>query len=328
MRKGQGVAKKTRAVKALSGNIAVLGTVKVLKEDIPSYEEMRDVCDRPQDGIVSVDPTQIKMLPHIFQPREMSYGARDVDTEYVNTLARRISIVGELDPPIVIRLGSAWVCVDGHHRIAAYKRTASGWKGRPIKCVWFGGTVREAVDEAIRSNRKEHLTLPQRDRLERAWKYVLLGDRSKAEIVDLCVVGEGTVASMRRIKKAYDACSDAGERLVRDKFRKNLGIPLEEARWDSARLAFVGVEEKERDDEEKAAKLAKRINSRLTDLLKRDPVVTARALEIYDPTLPRALTAAWNEPRDRRLTEDEDASTARILAHPITGPGEALAEDL
>jgi Recombinase/ParB-like nuclease domain len=51
--------------------------------------------------------------------------------------ARRIGIDGELDPVLVIRLGKEWVCVDGHHRIAAYRLRKHK---KPIRCEWFTGS--------------------------------------------------------------------------------------------------------------------------------------------------------------------------------------------
>lgn len=273
-------------------------TAKALKRGVEDAERYRSVANRPVDGIVNIKPTQIKTRPELFQMREFSFGLRDTDGEHVKKLARAISVVGELDPPVVIKIGADWICIDGHHRLEAYKK--AGWRG-PIRCMWFAGTVREAADEAIQLNTKDRLNVTQQARLEAAWKLVIIGDHSKAEIVKLCGVGEGSVAHMRRIKAVYSTKSDVGAKL----FRERLAMPLDEASWNHARLTYAGVEPKARNDEEEAAKLARRINSRLTNLLSRNPAITARALEIYDPKLPRALTQAW-ENGDRRLAAGED----------------------
>jgi hypothetical protein len=278
-------------------NEYVKRTAKMLKKQMAIAERARSVKNRPADGIVYLKPTSIKMRPELFQVREFSYGLRNVDKGHVTKLERAIGTVGELDPPVVIKLGREWVCVDGHHRIEAYKRAAS-WK--QIKCNWFGGTVREAVDESMLLNSKDRLNVPQPDRMEAAWKRVILDMGSKADIVKLCGVGEGSIAAMRRIKKAYEA-SDAGGEL----FRKRLSVKLDEATWMNARLTFAGVEAKEIDDEERAAKLARSLHSRMTNLLSRDPGVTARALRLYDPELPRALAEAWAE-QDPRLDDTKD----------------------
>jgi Recombinase len=83
--------------------------------------------------------------------------------------ARRIGIDGELDPVLVIRLGKEWVCVDGHHRIAAYRLRKHK---KPIRCEWFTGTPTEAVDESMRRNKKDTLPVPSADRREEAWRRV------------------------------------------------------------------------------------------------------------------------------------------------------------
>jgi len=267
-------------------NEYVKRTAKVLKEQMAIAERQRSVKNRPADGVVFIKPNSIKMRPELFQVREFSYGLRNVDNDHVKKLERAIGISGELDAPLVMKLGTQWVCVDGHHRIEAHKRTAAG---KPIKCEWFGGTVREAVDASMSLNRKDRLNVTQKDRLEAAWKRVVLELGSKAEIVKLCGVGEGSISHMRRIKAAYEA-DDAGGKL----FRKRLGVELEDASWTTARLTFAGVEPKEIDNEERAAKLARRINSKLTNLLSRDPHITARALAIYDPSLPPKLVEEWS----------------------------------
>jgi hypothetical protein len=136
-------------------------TAQALKEQMKIAERQRSAKGRPADGIVHIKPTSIKTRPELFQMREFSYGLRNVDNDHVKKLERAIGTAGELDPPVVIKLGSEWVCVDGHHRIEAYKRSAGG---KQIKCEWFGGTVREAVDESMRLNGKDRLNVPQRDR--------------------------------------------------------------------------------------------------------------------------------------------------------------------
>jgi hypothetical protein len=244
---------------------------------------------------------QIKLKPELFQPREFSYGFREVDKDHVKKLKRSIDALGELDPIVVVKLGRNWVCVDGHHRLAAYR--AAGWHGL-IKCEWFGGNVREAMDESMSRNKKDRLNVPQADKLEEAWKRVLLGNWSKSQIVTLCGVGDGTVAFMRRVAAAYQD----DDKFAKE-FRRRLGGHLTETSWAQARLAFNGIEPKEIGAETEAAKLAKRISARLTDLLSRDPAITARALMLYDPELPERLMEAWKSPsRASKVADELDAS--------------------
>jgi hypothetical protein len=66
------------------------------------------------------------------------------------------------------------------------------------------------------------------------------------------------------------------------------------------------VESKEIDDELRAVRLAKRIRARLTNLLSRDPKVTARALALYDPELPKGITDAWAVPTLSAVSDEQD----------------------
>jgi hypothetical protein len=254
---------------------------------------------------VSIRTSKIKERLELFQPREFSYGARSVDPEWVRELARRIGIHGELDPVLVIRIGNEWVCVDGHHRISAYRLRNHK---KPIKCEWFNGTPTQAVDESMRRNKKDTLAIQSADRREEAWRRVLLDQGSKKEISQACGVSLGTVANMRKAKRRYESDPEFAARVNR---------PLLETSWGVMLLAAHDVDERESDLDERAGVLARTINRRLSDLLKKDPVVTAYALAKYDKHLPRTLMDVWSgrmaTPAPRNLTEPEMKRQAKIL---------------
>jgi hypothetical protein len=250
-----------------------------------ALREAKGTLVQPADGrtqIVKLKPKQIIIRAELFQPREFLFGGRDTDKRHVERLARRIKNVGELDPIVVIKLGGQWVCVDGHHRVTAYKKSK---RTEEIKCEWFAGSVREAMDEGMRRNAALKLEVPLADRQEEAWKRVLIGGWSKRQIVETCSIAEGTVSVMNRVRARYygDDDSDATEQ-----FRRSVG-KLKATSWSIASLANRNAEPKDRDDEQRAQSLAKNMRSRLTDMLSRDPAVTARALAIYDPALPGPL---------------------------------------
>jgi hypothetical protein len=250
---------------------------------------------------VRLMPGEIGIRPELFQVREFSFGMSETDPDHVKNLARNIGIHGELDPIMVIKLGTKFVCVEGHHRVAAYK--SAQWT-QPIMCKWFSGSVREAVDESMRLNAKDRLNVPLADKAEHAWKRTLLGWGSKADVAKLCGVGEGTVAHMRRIVRLAKGGSEQGA-----EFRRRTGgrDGLKDTSWYQAKLAEHGLEPKKIGEEEQAEKLARRMRARLEDLLSRDPKVTARALELYDPELPKGIAKAWRvEAKDTVATERED----------------------
>jgi ParB-like nuclease domain len=175
----------------------------------------------------------------LFQPREFSYGARDVDPRHVGRLATLIKNLGELDPPIVVKLGKRWVVVDGHHRIAAYQQQR--WPDQ-IKCLWFRGTAQEAADESQRQNSKIKLEVPLADKQEAAWKRTLTDPKggvwSRAYLSRLCGIAEGTIALMRRVAQRYYDKDDQSD--WAQTFRREVGR-ISECSWSTARLAFANV---------------------------------------------------------------------------------------
>jgi hypothetical protein len=100
--------------------------------------------------------------------------------------------------------------------------------------------VWDAVDESLRRNIKLKLELSRPDRQTQAWKRVVLGRGSKADIVKLCGVSEGTVAHMRGVKMDYEA-RDALGRELRAKLHRQV---LEEVSWTTITLVNAGVEDK------------------------------------------------------------------------------------
>ena len=267
-------------------------SAKDRREALEKAEKVLTTEGRPkaEPAIVHLRPVEIEVRPELFQPREFSYGFREVDRDHVKKLKRAIDIDGELDPIIVVKLGTSWVCVDGHHRLEAYK--AAKWDGQ-ISCEWLGGSIREAIDESMSRNKKDRLNVPQADRLEEAWKRVLIGGWSKSKIVSVCGVADGTVAYMRRVARRATEKTKLGR-----EFCKRLGGPLSEKSWAQARLIYINVEPREINEELEAVRLAKLMRSRLTNLLSRNPKVTARALALYDPKLPIQLIDAWDVAKD------------------------------
>jgi ParB-like nuclease domain len=273
---------------------------------------------------VLVKPDDIGAIPEIFQPREFTFGARDHDRTHVKALTQTARNVGELEPVRVIKLKwDGWIVTEGHHRVEAYKALGRG--DQEIKCEWFYGSVQEAAKESLKHNNIIKLNILQPDRMEEAWKWVLLGWGSKAQIVRACDVGEGTVATMRRAvglaqlqDPEHKKFSDA------EAFRQRLrewgtgGISplkkdatpdetrdyLETLTWGIVGRLYSGVTKKEFDADEAAMQLVKFIDNRIGQALSRSPEITARALKILDAALPPQLMTFWR--RDPEVDLDFD----------------------
>jgi hypothetical protein len=115
---------------------------------------------------------------------------------------------------------------------------------------------------------------------------------------------------MRKAKRRYESDPE---------FALRVGRPLMETSWGIMLLAGHkrGPGEDVMDLEERADDLARTIRSRLTDLLKRDPVVTAHALAKYVRRLPKMLAEVWSGrmvlPGARNLTMPEMKKQAEML---------------
>ena len=247
---------------------------------------------------IEVMPGAVETRTELFQPRMLTHGGRVVDAKHVKKLVKRIGNVGaELEPVVVVKLNGRWVCVDGHHRLEAYDQL--NWEV-PIKAIWFEGTVREAVAESLRLNEVDKLEMSLQDNYEQAWQRTVLRWGSKAEVVKATNVSATLVAHMRRVVEAYYRMDETGARM-----RRSLRL-LEDSTWSAARSAHLGTSSAGRDLQERAETLAKQLTKRMTNMLSKDPEVTALALKLYDRDLPQPLDDALQQ-HITKAGDDDDA---------------------
>jgi len=250
-----------------------------------------------EEGAAEIDIARIRSCPAVFQPR----GGKDEDDYHVRELTRALKAGGataKLDPVLVMRIGRDVYCVDGHHRLAAYREAeASG----PIPVEWFDGKLDDAVGEAIKRNSRDKLPMSRNDKLEAAWRLVVLGANSKAEIIQATTISDGTVATMRRTARTIREHIEKA--MARDDFAASGLRPPEEMTWHEARM--FGKKAKEYDDEwveREAEARAEKLRQTFGTKLRTQKEVTARMLEIYSPSLVRFLAEHWNV-----TDENEDA---------------------
>lgn len=280
-----------------------------------ALEEAEALLVKPEtpDGrsvYVDVKPQDIKQRLELFQPRRPGFGLHALDNRHVNTLVTRIKRKGEIDPPLVVKLmthptiqigdGYEWIVVDGHHRLAAYRKAEHTGT---IRCEWFPGNARAAMDTSVLRNEKVHLPIDQGDRHEVAWTRTILdwdgkGWRSsKQMVVKLAGCGEGTVAEMRRVVKVHDNYRTGADRKhpMGKRLFDKLGADLSMHPWSKVNRVRLDLSPKEQSAHDAAAKLARQLYTRMTTTLSNDPEVTARALWLYDrdlcPKLMKALQA-------------------------------------
>jgi len=202
----------------------------------------------------------IRQEPDLFQPRP-------IDERHISELVRAIGVVGKLDAVTVIQVGAQAVLIEGHHRMAAYRR-AGVVEGIPVE--YFAGGLEAAVLESGRANSKAKLPMTNTDRQNCAWRLVQLGRYSRMAVSLAAGVGTGQVAIMRRVLK------DLGE------------DALSQRSWNEARRAVAGVEgfawsedEVEAQKEAQAQSYADRLTKTFGNKLATNPEIAARALDIH-----------------------------------------------
>lgn len=292
--------------------IKPLDTVKALRAAEAERERPESTG---QPVFVHVAPQDIGERLELFQPRRPGWGTRTLESDYVKRLKTRIQRKGEIDPVLVVKLAGQWVVVDGHHRLAAYRSLKHV---TPIKCEWFAGTVREAMDAGLDNNEKIHLSMQQGDKWEAAWLRTVMDwgkedwSVSKADVVRLTGSSDGIVAKMRRaVTRHHDyakhgVCHPEGEKL-----HTILGSDLSIHTWSKVNQVLLDLSPKEFDASEAAAKLSGQLTRRMTNQLSEDPEVTAQAW-LYDreayPKLLEAMQQYLRSQQEAARAEDDQGA--------------------
>jgi hypothetical protein len=267
-------------------------------------------------------PNQIKTKPEVFQPRTITYGLRSTEDSHVQALIQGIR-AGDTPPqPVVIKLrDEGYVVVDGHHTVAAYKGADQGDK--KIKCEWFPGTVRAAFDVSMARNSEDKLSIPSADKQERAWTLVVINQPKTTEqireIRHNTKVSERQVWKMKAVWEAPQAQDEAARQFRHrlrlrhgagcgDPYRHDPEGEIEDAveclkglSWTMAWACYQGLSLEEASDHEQAASLARLLDAKMQDKLKRSARITAIALNLHDAGLMNKLVEEWSKLRQNEL---------------------------
>ena len=241
----------------------------------------------PEEAPTRLHLDTIREKRALFQHRRPQDHASEA---HVKELSKAPLAGNALDAITVMWGGSCWVLIDGHHRLAAYRKAS--WK-HDVPVRVFKGTLDKAIGHAGKANAGAKLEMSRQEKQGLAWRLVCCTELSRATIVASSCVSDGIVAEMRRVRK----------KLIEER-----GIPLADvaglAWWEAQRRAAGTQREAEQIDmdtrlEQEAQELANRLVKTLGKSNQLRHGVLARALEIYDGRLPRALREEWGP-------EDED----------------------
>jgi hypothetical protein len=86
-------------------------------------------------------------------------------------------------------MGSEWFCIDGHHRLEAYRQIGTN---RPVPVEVFQGRLSQAVEKASKRNSKDKLPMSSTDKMEAAWRLDVLGEFSKREVMEATGASDGS----------------------------------------------------------------------------------------------------------------------------------------
>ncbi len=178
-------------------------------------------------------PRRIPLAAIKTSPEVFVFGVRghDLDDYYSDQLAKILATKEDFSPILVLPVGNGFIVVDGHYRMAAYRRNER--KDIPVEV--FAGTVREALLVAVERNSEQKVALDNSQRQDCAWRFVLAG-YTIPQIVRASGISRAQVGVMRKAMKALS------------------GGALDHVQWWRARKAAEGRDVlPTMDDDEKQA---------------------------------------------------------------------------
>jgi hypothetical protein len=250
-------------------------------------------CPSPQPKALGL--SSIKTSEDLFQFRKPPHHASRAHSA---ELAKPVRDGQTLEAIEVWWGGDGWYCIDGHHRLDAYRR--GGWPvDKPIPVCVYVGSLTSAMLAAGYRNSPDKLPMHKSEKTQAAWEFVA------------STAPEGEKAE--RIAKAYSI----SVRMVRfmRKVRRWLAenSPTEDPSgltWEAARRTFAGEDEEPRTEEdwderdmEEGRKMADVMTQKLGSRLKKSRAM-AYALEIIDSNFPAFAAEFWSDRRP--VSEEED----------------------
>ena len=234
---------------------------------------------QPADKPSTLTLRRIKLWPEVFQQRRPE---KRISSAHVRMLASKAkaSSHGVLDPLTVWWDGKAWACIDGHHRMEAYRSVSVN----EIPVVVFVGSIEEAVTLSTRANTRDKLQMSRGEKSNAGWHLVVRTKLSKSAQADASGVSERQVAHMRRVKEILEVKG------VKE---------LEDLSWEEARKMEAGEDGTQEWDEDETERRAQEMATKLHKALGKTACsqieVFARAVELYSPLLAEGLVEYWQE---------------------------------
>jgi hypothetical protein len=173
---------------------------------------------------VSLPVKKVMTAPMVFQARFVSGGTGgDVDTDHASKLKTRLEVAKELDPILVLPVGSKCIVIDGHHRLEAYK--SSGRENIPALVYAFDPY--KAYAEAMQENQKIRAQVDPSERSQRAWVMIKESLKHEPKKYSHGQITEATSASARQLgkmAKTYRSFIEANQDIPESWFKAIKGV--------------------------------------------------------------------------------------------------------
>ena len=186
--------------------------------------------------------------------------------------------------------GDGWYCIDGHHRLDAYRR--EGWPSdKPIPVSIYGGTLTTAMLVAGYRNTPDKLPMHKSEKTQAAWEFVASTSTEAAKAEAISKAFSISVRMVRFMRK------------VRRWLAENL--PTEDPSgmtWESARRTYAGEDDEPRtedDWDERDMEEGKKMADTMVKALGMHRLGRHRALlyalEVIDSRFPAFAAEHWLE---------------------------------
>jgi hypothetical protein len=244
----------------------------------------------------SVPLEELRTAPRVFQYRDY-HQRKHEKAHHLKSLVRAIRVGdGHLDPIEVFPVAGYRIVLDGHCRLAAYKRAGFA-TSTSIPIEHFAGDFSDALLRAAEANSKDKLPLTLREKLEAAWNLVKYDPK-------------GEVYSLRRIQKATGASKSTAGNMRTLLLDDSLDFDPSQLSWRGVKYRRQsGKKWGEEAQEARAEAWAKRLSSAFGHKPVRAPRIFFSALEHCYPSLfPDNIPVDWvlSSPALEEANEWED----------------------
>ena len=181
-----------------------------------------------KETLVNLKLSEISLIPSLFQPRQYLENLAEHE-RHIELLTKTLKHDHPLDPILVMPITEGYACIDGHHRIRAYKKA----KKKTIPAEVFTGAFKDGWAQSIEGNIKDKLPMTTQDKMEAAWRMVLTEDFTWNEIVNATKASRATVSRMAKTFKRLNSDRKHPHEYTW-KFARDLGNKRED--WDKTGL--------------------------------------------------------------------------------------------